>query len=144
LPLGNMVGRVPDEHQCRKFMGAEHSCLLVVRVGAGGDCAGYWPVGRACPAQVAFGDALPVARLAAIGSGESMVGADSGAKQSGSSRILDILRVFRTRNTVTQLPRRLPCASVASAPNRTHLMNSPLHRSRWRQNGHSGQCSPSG
>jgi hypothetical protein len=34
LPLGNVVSRIPDQHQCRKFMSAEHSCLLIAWVGA--------------------------------------------------------------------------------------------------------------
>jgi hypothetical protein len=29
FPLGNVVGRVPDQYQCRKFMGAEHAWLLI-------------------------------------------------------------------------------------------------------------------
>ena len=58
------------------------------------ECAGYWLVGRARQAiALAFGDALPVARLAAICSGEFMVEGGSGARQFGVSRILDILAV---------------------------------------------------
>ena len=58
------------------------------------ECAGYRLVCRARQAMaLAFGDALPVARLAAICSGELMVGGATGAWQSGASRILDMLAV---------------------------------------------------
>lgn len=58
------------------------------------ECAGYWLVRRARQViALAFGDALPVARLAAICSWELMVGGDPGAWQFGTSRILDILAI---------------------------------------------------
>jgi hypothetical protein len=58
------------------------------------ECAGYWLVCRARQAiALAVGDALPVARLAAICSGELMVGGSQGAWQFGASRILDMLAV---------------------------------------------------
>ena len=58
------------------------------------ECAGYWLACRARQAiALACGDALPVARLAAICSGELMVAGGSGVRQFGVARILDILAV---------------------------------------------------
>jgi hypothetical protein len=31
FPIGNMIGGVPDQHQCCKFVGAQHGMLLMQR-----------------------------------------------------------------------------------------------------------------
>lgn len=31
FPIGNAIGGVPDQHQCRKFVGAQHGMLLMQR-----------------------------------------------------------------------------------------------------------------
>ena len=78
FPLGNVVGRVPDQHQCRKFMGAEHACLLIARVGA---------VWIASAEALAFDGALPVTHSLQMARGVDGRGS-AGGRQSGSSRIL--------------------------------------------------------
>ena len=39
-PVGDLVRGVFDQHQCGKFVSAEHACLLIDRVGAVWICAG--------------------------------------------------------------------------------------------------------
>jgi hypothetical protein len=58
FPLGDLVGRVADQHQCREFMGAEHACLLIARVG-----------GIASAQALAFDGALPVTHSLQYGAG---------------------------------------------------------------------------
>ena len=58
--LGNVVGRVPNQYQCREFMGAEHACLLIARVGA---------VWIASAQALAFDGALPVTHSLQYGAG---------------------------------------------------------------------------